>query len=241
MPRRLWAARPRRQVSATYHGSLTHLRVGARERYHKLSGDGLTRSSNVTKATGGGCTPGALAAVPRVRWRRCPGCAGGASRACWRRCPGWAAGVSLAAAPRSRRPPQPGPAAGRPRRAGPQGAGLAEAGLAGAALAGAGSKQASPEKAWWERAASARAGRGPTRAVLARPGQGAAPRCWPQDAPTHCQPPDAPTHCQPRDAPTRYRPPARAWPPPPVSRRPGQRPWRADAGRTATTAASAST
>jgi len=39
------AARLRRQVSATYHGPLTHLRVGARERYHKLSDHGLTRSS----------------------------------------------------------------------------------------------------------------------------------------------------------------------------------------------------
>src|ERR1700735_5118619 len=130
MPRRRWAARPRRQVSATYHGSLTHLRVGARERYHKLSGYGLTRSSNVTKATGGGCAggrvPGALVAVPRLGWRGAR-----VGRA-----------VSLAAVPRSRRPPRPGQAAGHPRRVGSREAGLAAAGLAGAAA-----KQASPKKA----------------------------------------------------------------------------------------------
>jgi hypothetical protein len=37
------AARLRRQVSETYHGPLSHLRVGARERYHKLSDDGFIK------------------------------------------------------------------------------------------------------------------------------------------------------------------------------------------------------
>jgi hypothetical protein len=49
MPHRLRASRLRRQVSETYHGTLTRLRVGARERYHKLSDLGLTGLPNVTK------------------------------------------------------------------------------------------------------------------------------------------------------------------------------------------------
>src|SRR5580704_7101343 len=162
MPRRLWAARPRRQVSATYHGSLTHLRVGARERYHKLSGDGLTRSSNVTKATGGGCTPGALAAVPRLCWRSVTGVLAEVPRVGRGRQPRRCAAVppTAAAWPGCWSSP-PGWAAGGRVGGGSVGGGRVEAGIAGEGMVGAGS------------IGTGRAGADTGRAGPAGPGRGA--------------------------------------------------------------------
>src|ERR1700733_7391276 len=78
MPHRLRASRLRRQVSETYHGTLTRLRVGARERYHKLSDLGLTGLPNVTKEAAPEPHEQPYRGVAAVR--RAPGPPTGASR-----------------------------------------------------------------------------------------------------------------------------------------------------------------
>jgi hypothetical protein len=233
MPRRRWAARPRRQVSATYHGSLTHLRVGARERYHKLSGDGLTRSSTVTKAT----DPATRRCPRRASGPRCPKRRATPGPPCaWARSPGTG---------RARRPPRPGRAAGR----------LPRAGSAGAAVAAASLEARSPEARSLE--ARLPGARSPeARAREARPaepasGPGAWGRAWQesergagarrgQAAGSHCRPPGVPIRHRLQGGPIRCRP-ARAVASRSIARRlTRRRPWRG-AARAATSAASAST
>ena len=227
MPRRLWAARPRRQVSATYHGSLTHLRVGARERYHKLSGDGLTRSSTVTKATDGARHPRPRRASGRrdPKQRATPG-----RPKAWVRRPGIGRGRRKRRSGRAGHPPRAGSAGAAAAGAAPPEARLQEARAQGAPLAGPASG----------RAASGPAGQEPTWAARARPVPAAASRCRPPGVPIRCRPPGVPIRCRPPGVPIQCRR-DRALASRSIARRPKRRrTWRAGA-RAATTVASAST